>query len=383
MAKRFRNRYIDIGAFCDTDGQPSSVFLMEEEIISKDHSFILSFLNENLYSDGGAGTLLEKYFENVIGRGAVYEVPETVLGKISSLHPYFKRNAANTSVLLNRIISSVIRFYVSGEEPQKKLMSELFVRRGLGDCDASYWLDSDPGIFPALPMKDCMDPVGEMQDRVRTAVIMLIDGSSEILADAAPAARMALYNMLAGNSGIHSPFVEMRSLYCYPMGKNAADLSARLEFAGQDDALSLDRLCADIEEFAKNPKAGIRTVGAAIAGFGNTENILRAEILVPSSFENLLMFEVMEMFEGRTAVRRNDCGQFLIPGDGAGDGSEDISAIVEKMYATAYKTHHRRMKSAGTAKADLDEWRKTARTMMARVVDGTLSLSEFSMWLKI
>ena len=89
------------------------------------------------------------------------------------------------------------------------------------------------------------------------------------------------------------------------------------------------------------------------------------------------------MFEGRTAVRRNDRGQFLIPGDGAGDGSEDISAVVEKMYATAYKTHHRRMKSAGTAKTDLDEWRKTARTMMTKVVDGTLSLSEFSMWLKI
>ena len=383
MAKRFLNRYIDIGTFCDADGQPSSVFLMEEEIISKDHSFILSFLNENLYSDGGAGTLLEKYFENVIGRGAVYEVPETVLEKISSLHPYFKRNAANTSVLLNRIISSVIRFYVSGEEPQKKLMSELFVHRGLGDCDASFWLDSDPGIFPALPMKDCMAPVREMQDRVRTAVIMLIDGSSEILADAAPAARMALYNMLAGNNGIHSPFVEMKSLYCYPMGKNAADLSARLEFAGQDDTLSLDRLYADIEELAKNPKAKVQAVGAAIAGFGNTENILRAEILVPSSLENLLMFEVMEMFEGRTAVRRNDRGQFLIPEDGAGDGSEDISAVVEKMYATAYKTHHRRMKSAGTAKTDLDEWRKTARTMMARVVDGTLSLSEFSMWLKI
>ena len=52
MAKRFRNRYVDIGPFCDEDGIPSAIITREEEILAKDHSFFLSFLNMDLSREG-------------------------------------------------------------------------------------------------------------------------------------------------------------------------------------------------------------------------------------------------------------------------------------------------------------------------------------------
>ena len=109
------------------------------------------------------------------------------------------------------------------------------------------------------------------------------------------------------------------------------------------------------------------------------------EILLPTSLENLLQYEIKEMFAAGMTLKRDSTGKFMIPNDSIGTQArtEGLGQELQREYRKAYKIRHRRVAMGILTKDQLKTWVGEAKEMQRKVLDGEITMNEFEMWLRI
>lgn len=371
-------RYIDLGQAADQDGDVFPVIVPEKNIFRKGHTSLFSFLNADLASLGSA---MESYFDS--GFPSVDET-DALFDRISSLHPWFSMNGANTSALMNRAAAAYacVRF----PDSRASFLERFYVSRGVGSCSPGYWFGEDPFRYEPAPGEPVLDrPLLSIQQRLREMAVILLDHASPALSDASPRERLALYGLLHQDADYRG-FVRaagMSSSYGCAQTSPERRLGAVLDFSDEDEEISFERFCADVSRLSEDPSYPAPVIRGVLSGLGELGS-RRAfdEILSPRSLFGLLSFEIFEMYQNGEHIRRGPDGMFPVPdtNDAPTEGTiseEEIRAL----YRKAYKTHFSRIRYGIMTKQEFSAWKKEAKEMFKKTVNGEISVGEFAMYL--
>lgn len=382
-------QYINTGMTLDRDGTPYDVVVPLRKIMDTQHINLLRFLNADIQ---GVEERTMGYIKD-ISNGARYEVQDSLYRGFSVLHPYFSLNEANISAFLNRSFACLISASWTQEKKKEEMMTALYASRGLdAECAVHYWLYDDPQKF-TTDEDIKISPLHwlkVLQKEIKMAAVLLLDNSTSALAGTSPYKRSALYGAVSsdGFGGPSDGFIRLGNMaftYGSVQGTDARTLSAQLDFADEGDILTIDGLLADTESFMDNPSAETPSLSAALSCLGDNGRIRMDEILLPTSLENLLQYEIKEMFAAGMTLKRDSTGKFIIPKDstGAQTKTESLEQSLQREYRKAYKTHHRRVAMGILTKDQLGTWVGEAKEMQRKVLDGEITLNEFVMWLKM
>ena len=379
-------QYINIGMTLDRNGSLFVVVVPLRKVIDKQHAGILRFLNADIRP-------LEKkisaYIENVM-RGARYNVPDEIYKEFSALHPYYALNEANISTSLNRAFAGVIMSTDKSGEEKTQQMELLYADRGLeNECNTIEWFHLDPlRIEPeeARPGEPLYQ-LKETQKSLKEAAVLLLDDSPS-LQPADPYKRLVLYGAIS-NDGFGGPsdgFIRlgrMTSIYGCVQDLNSRDFADRLDFAEYTDVLTISNLQKDIASLAEDKLIQTPAITEAISSLNGDKRLRLDEILIPASFEELLLYEIKEMFTDGIKIHRGKSGKFEVP-ELVPPRTEAVSLEQELQseYRKAYKTHHRRAANEIISMDQFNEWVSNAKEMRQKTWDGEISIGEFTMWSK-
>ena len=379
-------QYINIGMTLDRNGSLFVVVVPLRKVIDKQHAGILRFLNADIRP-------LEKkisaYIENVM-QGARYDVPDEIYKEFSALHPYYALNEANISKTLNRAFAGVIMSTDKSGEEKTQQMDLLYAARGLeNECNTIEWFHLDhlriepEEARPAEPLYQ----LKEMQKTMKEAAVLLMDDSPS-LQPADPYKRLVLYGAIS-NDGFGGPsdgFIRlgrMTSIYGCVQDLNSRDFADRLDFAKCTDVLTISGLQKDIALLAKDKLFKTPAIAEAISSLNGSKRLRLDEILVPASFEELLLYEIKEMFAEGIKLHREESGRFEVPETfHASTENVSLEQTLQSEYRKAYKTHHRRAANGLISMDQFNEWVSNAKEMRQKTLVGEISIGEFTMWSK-
>ena len=368
-------RYIDLG-FCTEAFCGDALPVVIPEKILKGHASLFSFLNADLVSVDSA---LEKQYAS----GDPGE-KETVFNMISSLHPWFSMNRANASALMNRAAAAYAEKHFPDDK--KSFFERFYVPYGIGACSSSYWFEEDPSRYRLSPGDALLEkPLLSVQRDLREMAVVLLDSAPPARAGASPRERLAVYGLMRHGAG-YQGFVKasgMRISYGFVQTVSERRAEAVLDFAGEHDDVSYDNLCTDVSLLNGDPNHPAPVISCLLPelinlGSGRASD----EVLCPQSLLELLSFEIFEMFRAGEQIKRGAGGEFPVPGDdGAAMKDESVKAVARALYNKAYKAHFNRIENGAMTKEDLDAWRKEAREMLKKTIDGKISTGELAMYL--
>lgn len=376
-------RYVNIGQYISEDRGALTMIYPLQSLCDREHGNLMHFLNADLSS---METQLQQYADNVIS-GCADPCPDGFYGMIADLHPYFQINPANISILLNTAFARIIAAKGFNRNKTKKLMRRLFAPRGLSPvCDEGSWLDGAAGGIMEGFGGGCLASFRKDQDTLRKMAVFFLDKGTKALSSFPPNTRLCLYGLCVDDgdpfgAGGFVQVSDMKIMYGRVTGSGS----------GAKDQVPLESLRADGlgEEAAMlvlDPDSPAPLLSRSAGMIPSSPKAMLDEILCPPSFFALLSLEIGEMYRHGETFSRNADGSFPAekPGGVIADISEasSLKDTIREIYRKAYKTHHHRITYGTMTQEQFDLWLKAAREMKKKALNKTISLSEFSMWLK-
>lgn len=375
-------RYFNLGLLADPDGGCSTVIVPDSEMIPKGHRHLLSFLNADIDP-------LEQQVRNHIintekgrGDGAL----DAAYGELYALHPWFSKNPANASTFLNRIFAGCAKKKHASSKKQASFFSALFASRGLGACNAAYWINMDGGQPAGTEEAPLTASLSAAQRELKEMAVFLVDSSTTALSGLSPYKKIALYGLIPGRKmkeGTMDSFVKTAGMdyaFGHVQGVFERSASAKIDFSEDGSLSSPSSIMADAEAVLDNPAADAPSFMEVISGLDNKQRSATDEILKPASLPDLLSFEIWEMFKKGEHVERYPSGGFAVP-ENTGD-AHDFNERVRDAYKKAYKAHHARIRYGMMNKEQLGEWTNAAKEMKEKVLGGEVPFDEFVSFLE-
>lgn len=373
-------RYIDLGCFMDPDGAPSNIIVPSADLFPGDHRYLVSFLNADFTM---LESLVAKYIADVEMNGPC-AVPDEIYKRAAGIHPWFLKNPANVSVLLNRAFAAYASLQCSSFARRESLFCSLYASLGMGPCRAVYWLEEDPGQYHIGEGEPVLtDVIGKAQNNLKKLAVFLIDSSTDSLSCLSPYKRISLYGLLENGSDTGytaDGFIcaaRTSHAFGHVQGVIEASIKSKLDFSDEGSQISHENILAEAQSLLLDPGANAQSILKVAAMLDDKIKETTDEIYSPSSIFSLLSFEIWEMFRNGETLKRDSSGKFVEP-----EADRAIAEGPKELYTRAYKTHHARIRYGMMTKEQFSEWAKRAKEMRIKAEKGDISLEEFASFLK-
>lgn len=353
-----------------------------EQYIPETHHYLLRFLEADLKK---VNICLDAAVSER-NRDKVHEAADL----LRKTHPYFSEHEDHVTACISNSLACMVWNDLSIKDPSPVLDM-------LGVSDMHY---HDADIWKGSYERGTVDGLWLCQWDIQRIVSLILKDTNPALSKLPYSVRVGLYAML-NHAVLRDPCsdaacIEERSQFILPVPKSMKYVSARMDFEeGYEEKYydAVDHVVADDSAF---PDIIKEIAEKAIAADDGTSVTAEKEYII-DSLEDLLELEIKLMLESGCRIRKcRRCGKDFVVSPVSAEYcdviddtygktcalieyGEKIRPEVDKIYKTAYKTQHARIRSGNATKEDVDQWRRDAKSIQRYVYDKTISLEEYKM----
>ena len=348
----------------------SSHMVRCEELAPSGHELLFRFLSYDLSPfdflvQGYTFDLLEGNIEGeprLDGEDGLYREAEKI-------HPFFKNREHARGLILRTILE-----WASDQDLVQKAMDALSASPSF-EQEKQYW---------AGQVSYCRGSVSTLRDiqyKIRTAIITLLDESASFLSSMTKEAREAVYT----------------ALYSGGKGPEKVSMTIELDFSPSpkvrhlQETNSFSGIYYINELFSENPPAKLIPILDSLRDEKASSVSLTYKV---QTLEDILYMELYDMLrEGTRIARCKACGRFfVIDAENADyctieeDGKSCLrtyrEGVTKEMYWKAYKTHNQRLSRGRCTEEEFRAWKAEASAAREDVLQRRITMAEYEMILK-
>lgn len=373
---------LDFGILIDKEGEPFPSVASLETFIPEDHRYLLRFLQTDL--------------ENIrvqIQRGIEEQDASMIKQARDALldaHPFMRLDISIPNAYVN---SELARASWEGKAPL--ITPENFERLGIFTDQQSRNLDD----YLIVSDKDGYGSVRSLkdyQDNLKYITFIILDQSNPHYRNVPQDTRFGIYGLISTNAQGGDPEIRIPASRIVLSRPKAFDtVRAYMDF----EEGYAEKVYDAVDSLIRNPTANSEVLDRIIASVNGQENTEACEMYTIPYLESLFDLEVYQMIRDRIRMGTcATCGKYFTYREDS-DEIEKTYCDTEKeggrlscrakaresmlgknlsaVYTRTYRTLFARMSNGKMTKAELDEWRETAKQSRGKAIRGEITMEEY------
>ena len=378
------NCYLQIGLSEYDFGDMFPMVCPMESLIPDTHEHLFRFLDYDLFR-------IEEPLKEFLsclhdGSEPDKKLLHPVIKSLREMHPYFMMSPENVQIFLNNIFADYIisSFSTLDTAFRQDLFRRIAIKRYSFDRDPEEMIPESVEASQQEPSRRIVQGLFSLQDRIRRMVFIILDDTSESLANLPTSRRAALYSVAYSSVSL----ADIRASFNVEPSKKMRKAILKMDFESLDKAeedaekdkngtsRKSGRKKQEAEEQESHDEKSLRILresldhlywnpGASISPALREVILATTDVADPTSitydvasFPELLDLEVYRMIADETHIRRcRNCRRYFVPDkDGQAFCTSEPCMEAEKKAgeATSVSKGSRRKTRASSAESQVD-----------------------------